>query len=191
MEQPGTARDGPKSLSDNPLNPILTGDNVYSQVWHRGKVLRFALTGVIDIDGDGRSDLQRAQDLIKINGGVVDAYLAEDGRVEGEMTVDTRYLVLGEFPESVTQAAIREGWSEMTEAAKTLGVETILLPQFLDQMGYTPEERTVALGASSKASEFTAAPPSRAELSGAEVYRSRPPDFRRRTPYRTPKSESY
>ena len=31
---------------DDPTNPILTGDNIYSQVWHRGKKLHFALTGV-------------------------------------------------------------------------------------------------------------------------------------------------
>ena len=44
--------------NDDPTNPILTGDNIYSQIWHRGKKLHFALTGVIDVDGDGQSDLQ-------------------------------------------------------------------------------------------------------------------------------------
>ena len=33
---------------DDPTNPILTGDQIYSQVWHRGKKLHFALTGLID-----------------------------------------------------------------------------------------------------------------------------------------------
>ena len=31
---------------DDPKNPILTGDNIYSQIWHRGKKLHFALTGL-------------------------------------------------------------------------------------------------------------------------------------------------
>ena len=65
---------------DDPKNPILTGDNIYSQIWHRGKKLHFALTGLIDIDGDGQSDLQLARDLIELNGGIVDAYLDEAGK---------------------------------------------------------------------------------------------------------------
>ena len=85
--------------NDDPTNPILTGDNIYSQIWHRGKKLHFALTGVIDIDGDGQSDMQLARDLIELNGGVVDAYLDDDGKVQGEITANTRYLVSGEAPE--------------------------------------------------------------------------------------------
>ena len=88
---------------DDPTNPILTGDNIYSQVWHRGKKLHFALTGFIDFDGDGQSDMQLARDLIELNGGVVDAYLNDDGTVEGEITANTRYLVLGDVPESAIQ----------------------------------------------------------------------------------------
>src|SRR5258705_2201449 len=65
---------------DDPTNPILVGDNIYSQVWHRGKQLHFALTGVIDIDGDGQSDLPLALQLIKLNGGIVDAYFKDDGK---------------------------------------------------------------------------------------------------------------
>ena len=44
--------------SDDPTNPILTGDKIYSQIWHRGKKLHFALTGLVDFDGDGKSDLE-------------------------------------------------------------------------------------------------------------------------------------
>src|SRR3989304_1778590 len=90
--------------SDDPRNPILTGDQIYSQVWHRGKQLRFALTGIIDLDGDGRSDMKLARNLIELNGGAVDAYLADDGTVKGEITVNTRYLVLGDFPQEARQA---------------------------------------------------------------------------------------
>ena len=60
---------------DDPKNPIITGDQVYSQVWHRGKKLRFALTGIIDFDNDGVSDMQLARELIELNGGIVDAYV--------------------------------------------------------------------------------------------------------------------
>ncbi|HEX5472117.1 MAG TPA: hypothetical protein VFW73_09530, partial [Lacipirellulaceae bacterium] len=121
---------------DNPTNPILTGDNIYSQVWHRGKALHFALTGVIDVDGDGQSDLQLARDLIQLNGGIVDAYLGDDGKVHGEITANTRYLVLGDVPDSALKSALQQGYHEMSKTASTLGVQTITLPQFIDQMGY-------------------------------------------------------
>jgi hypothetical protein len=146
--------------NDDPANPILTGDQIYSQVWERGKKLHFALTGVIDIDGDGQSDLQLARDLITLNGGVVDSYLNEKGEVVGEMSVSTRYLVLGDFPEEVRYAALRDGWKTMNADASTLGVETITLDEFLNQMGYRPEGRAVQLsrGPTSEGSKSDAKP---------------------------------
>src|SRR6478672_1415981 len=128
---------------DDPTNPILTGDNIYSQVWHRGKQLHFALTGMIDIDGDGQSDMQLARDLIKLNGGIVDAYLKDDGKMEGEITANTRYLVLGDVPDSALKSAMTDGYHKMSKEAASLGVQTITLAQFVDQMGYKPQDRTI------------------------------------------------
>jgi len=143
---------------DDPTNPILTGDNIYSQVWHRGKKLHFALTGVVDIDGDGQSDLEQARQLIELNGGIVDAYLKEDGKVEGEITANTRYLVLGDVPDSAVKSAMIEKFHEMSKTASSLGVQTITLPQFIDQMGFKPQDRTVHLGTGAKAHDFPPRP---------------------------------
>src|SRR4051812_35372665 len=111
--------------SDDPKNPILTGDNIYSQIWHRGKKLHFALTGVIDFDEDGQSDLQLARELIELNGGVVDAYLDDDGKVQGEITANTRYLISGEAPEKASKIALQGPTNDMYKTASSLGVETI------------------------------------------------------------------
>ena len=174
--------------NDDPRNPILTGDQIYSQVWHRGKKLRFALTGIIDLDGDGRSDMKLARDLIELNGGVVDAYLADDGKVEGEITVNTRYLVLGDFPEEANQAALQEGWQEMSDDAKTNGVEVITLDKFLNQIGYAPDDRMVQLGAGARAVDFPPQPdagPLPSESRGGST------QFRPRTPNIPNHPESY
>jgi len=165
---------------DDARNPILSGDQIYSQIWHRGKKLRFALTGILDIDDDGRSDLQLARDLVELNGGAVDAYLDDNGTVEGSMTVSTRYLVLGKFPESTNQAALQEGFSKMSEEASTLGVEVIALDEFLNQMGYRAADRTVRLGPSARPGDFPPAP-----APGAAAR------FRSRTPYRAPVTTPY
>jgi hypothetical protein len=168
-----------KIIEDDATNPILTGDNVYSQVWHRGKKLHFALTGFVDFDDDGRSDMQLARELIELNGGIVDAYLTDDGKVEGKITANTRYLVLGDIPETVTLAKLADGWNQMSQVASQLGVETVTLPEFLSQMGYKPQDRMVPLGRGATARDF----PARPEGEGPPVT---PPRFRARTPYRAP-----
>jgi hypothetical protein len=164
---------------DDPTNPILTGDHVYSQVWHRGKRLHFALTGIIDLDGNGQSDMQLARNLIELNGGVVDAYLSDEGVVEGEITANTRYLVLGDVPELATQTKLNDGYNLMGKAASSLGVEKINIVEFLSQMGYKPQDRTVPLGAGATARDF----PARPEDSSVPVT---VPGFRVRRPYRQP-----
>ncbi|MCC7476401.1 MAG: hypothetical protein IT425_13485 [Pirellulales bacterium] len=142
---------------DDPTNPILTGDKIYSQIWHRGKKLRFALTGLIDFDGDGQSDLQLARELIeKLNGGIVDAYLDEGGKVQGAISANTRYLVSGEAPDSPSSVGLQKGANDMYKEAASLGVETITLPEFLSQMGYKPQDRTVKLGPGASAHDFPA-----------------------------------
>jgi len=159
---------------DDPRNPILPGDNIATPLWHRGKKIHFALTGIIDLDGDGTPDMQQAKDLIALNGGVVDSWVNDQGEVEGEMTVETRYMVLGEHPEQPSQSAERDAWKKMGTLASNLGVETINLHDFLNQMGYKSLDRTVRMGAGARADDF---PPPSVENSSR---------FRPRTPYRMP-----
>ncbi len=143
---------------DQATRPLLAGDKIYSQVWNRGRRVGFAIAGVIDFDNDGRSDLDTLNQIIAINNGKVDAVPAEDGAIEGQMTVDTRYLVLGDFPEGNRQEGLRSAWSKMSEEADTLGVETITLGEFLSLMGWKSERRTVKLGPGASQDDFRARP---------------------------------
>jgi len=160
--------------NDIPTNPILTGDNVYSQIWHRGKKLHFALTGMIDFDGDGQSDMERARELIELNGGVVDAYLDADGKVEGEITANTRYLVSGDELDKLAKAGSEKSMDDMYTTSRSLGVETITLPEFLSQMGYKPQDRTQRLGAGSTARDFPATPENDVSGRRSSQFRNRP-----------------
>jgi hypothetical protein len=164
---------------DDPRDPILTGDQIYSQVWHRGKRLHFALSGIIDMNGDGQNDMQMARDMIELNGGVVDAYLTDDGTVQGEISVNTRYLVLGDYPQEARQAAMQVGWEKMSTDAKTNGVEVITLDKFLNQIGYAPDDRMVRLGVGARAVDFPAQPEAGTIPSGprgATPFRPRTPN---------------
>ncbi len=159
---------------DDPRNPILPGDQIFSQVWHRGQELHFAFTGKIDLNGDGRDDTAQARDLVNLNLGVVDAYVEKDGKIAGEMSVETRYLVLGEFPESINDAPLRAAWEKMTKDANAKGIETISLVDFVNQMGYKAQDRSVQLGPNARSQDFRPRPNAASS------------EMRPRSPYITP-----
>ena len=85
-------------VEDDLSNPIMPGDNVFSVVWDAGRPEHFALAGVMDIDGDGEGDSGRIRDLIALSGGIVDAEVTDDGTRSGQMSINTKYLVLGRTP---------------------------------------------------------------------------------------------
>jgi len=144
---------------DDPTKPLLPGDKIYSQVWDRGRKVGFAITGLIDFNDDGKSELAQLKTIIKINNGRVDAVLENDGKVAGEMTVHTRYLILGRRPTDPRRAEnFRRAWDAMSKQADELGVETITLDEFLNLMGWQPDSAVVKLGSGSRPEDFKARP---------------------------------
>jgi len=144
-------------VDDDLSNPMMPGDQVYSPSWEPGRPEHFALLGFIDIDGDGVSDRQRVHDLIALNGGVIDAEVTETGKSTGEMTINTKFLILGDEPkvgENVDKDANIAAYGEAIGKASTLGIRTSRVKDFLDYMGYKTEDRTVNLGRNAKAGDF-------------------------------------
>ncbi|MFO0898428.1 MAG: hypothetical protein U0836_13480 [Pirellulales bacterium] len=152
-------------LDEKPGDPILPGDQIYSPAWTPGRFERFAMAGMIDIDGDGKADVQRVRDLIELNGGKVDAVLDEKGQSPkglepDKMSVNTRYLIIGTAPSDVgaNAAQLNQEWSRMHADALTKGIKLITVPEFLDYIGYRPQDRTVALGRDLDPKEFARRP---------------------------------
>ena len=143
---------------DQAIRPLMSGDKIYSQVWNRGRQVGFAITGVIDFDDDGHSDLEQLKKIITLNNGKVDAVPGENGTIDGKMTVDTRYLILGEHPSDTRQGDLRVAWDKMSEEADTLGIEIKTLDEFLSLMGWQPDRRTVSLGTGARPDDFPARP---------------------------------
>jgi hypothetical protein len=142
--------------SDDPKNPILTGDRIFSQVWDRGRTVGFAIAGMIDLDKDGKEDLAKLKNIIAASNGRVDASINDAGQLDGEVKIDTRYLVLGAYPDG-TQArdqAIRDTWNTLSEDAERLGIETIPLDEFVKLMGWRVDNRSVVMGFGSRAEDF-------------------------------------
>lgn len=139
-------------LEDKVSDPILPGDWVHSPAWSPGQRLHFALVGFMDIDGDQQSDRETIKHIITMNGGVIDTEVMDTGlRDEGKMSVNTRYVVMGDSS-GKGNLAIKDldqyektrtaFFNEMTQFA----VEKISVQQLLDMMGWKPEEKTTGLG---------------------------------------------
>ena len=142
--------------SDEPTRPLTVGDKIYSQVWNRGRKVGFAFAGLIDLDGDGKQDAEQLKQVIALNDGKLDAFPDGRGGIEGELSVDTRYLVLGKYLEGARKEDeyARKSWDKMNRDADTLGIETISLDEFLNLLGWSTERRTVKLGVGSRAEDF-------------------------------------
>jgi len=136
-------------LEDNLANPLLPGDLIYTPIWHAGRTEYFAFAGVMDINKDGQPDEDVVRDLVRMNNGVIDAWLGTDGKLNGELTARTRYLVVGEPPRGH-----QEEYSALRAQAAKMGIPVVGLEKFLDHVGYVPNSRFVEYGVNSNPAEF-------------------------------------
>jgi len=174
---------------DDSLDPILPQDKIYSPLWAPGRHEHVALAGLIDIDGDGQSDLEQMKQIIAVNGGVIDAEMLEDGTTKGEITLNTRFLISGEEKE-ITATGDRltdpsnekktTASGELEARARRLGVTSIPVDKFLDHIGWRPAERTVGLGEHASGVQFPPRPPVKADPSSSRTITT--PSFKRRSP---------
>jgi len=158
------------------VEPIVRDDFIYSPIWSPGTTLGIALVGEMDIDEDGRDDRDYIRNLIRMNGGRIDAEDIRD-RVSGEMSVDTRYIVVGEG--ELTGAA-----NDMLNEAKLLTIERMSVTELLDLMSPPGRARVVSYGGAPKKGDF--APKAEGgiiqESTGSTSFRKRTPTPRRDRP---------
>jgi hypothetical protein len=75
-------------FQSTPDNPIVVGDALYNPVYDRQRRLHFVLIGKMDINGDGVDEIEQLKALIQEFG----------GRLDGSLTIQTDYLVVGTEP---------------------------------------------------------------------------------------------
>jgi hypothetical protein len=125
-------------VTDELANPIVPGDKVFSAIWNRGRKMRFALAGFLDLDGDGNADASKVRSLITLNGGLIDAELLEGAEPTGRMALETQLLIVGTRPDERSDASYRTGFSQMIEDASRLGIEAVPLGRFIERIGCRP-----------------------------------------------------
>jgi hypothetical protein len=146
-------------VDDTITDPIMPGDLIHTPVWAPGKRQHFALNWGIDIDDDGKSDLDLVRNVISMNGGIVDFWLDADGQSHGEMTTATRYLIMGDEPGVNDKPAVIRSFSSVNSRAAELGVRSMPVVELLARMGWTNQSPVVRYGLGAKSSDFKAKPP--------------------------------
>lgn len=143
-------------LEEDVTNPIMPGDQIFTPIWSPGTPQKFAIVGMIDLNGDGEDDTDELKALIQGSGGQVAAWVDAEGNIKGEITPEVRYLIDGETPTEKTAAAVLTAYSQMRETARRRGVELIQVSRLQERMGWQNTERLVRLGKTTRLEELEA-----------------------------------
>ncbi|MGD0518683.1 MAG: hypothetical protein ABSA26_14205 [Thermoguttaceae bacterium] len=147
-------------LDDKITDPIVPGDKIHTPIWNPGDKRHFAIAGFMDINGDGKNNLELLRTLIKLNGGVIDCDVDEKGKIKGEISVQTRYLVLGEEPSAKGDPNGGAAYTKIKDEAESLGIQKISLSDMLERMGYKPRSHLVNFGGGANPKDFKPKPES-------------------------------
>ena len=159
-------------IKDDLYQPIAKGDPIFTPIWSPGRRENFSFVGVIDLDGDGKSDRQKLHELVAAAGATIDNEVDDEGKRirymkfpndfvdHGEgvpgIDVNTKFLVIGEIPDIALAAKdedkdrigrILKHRKALGDEAKQQGVRIVNLNDFLSWIGYQPQRKLFVPGA--------------------------------------------
>jgi hypothetical protein len=134
----------------NPIDPIRTGDIVYSPAWSPNEPMRFALIGKMDVNRDGKDDRADLKRMIESAGGIVDYDLPppDAGKESGKLSGRDAWYVFDDRPPWVVQnktaeevmtseyADFLKKQSEAIKEARLDGVRPMSIGRLLSYLGY-------------------------------------------------------
>lgn len=136
-------------LADDIFRPIAAGDLIFTPLWQPGQKEEFALVGLIEFTGDGKSDRKALHDLITAAGTKVRTEIDDRGqRIGKPVDVNTRFLVIGRIPgpndagtpeQKQAGELIRQGRDELIRECREHGVKIVNLNDFLAYIEYKPQ----------------------------------------------------
>lgn len=143
-------------IEEDIYTPITAGDLVYTPIWSPNQTEKFAFVGIMDLDGDGKSDRDVLHDMVTSVGSTIQVEIDDNGIRQGtDIDETTKFLVVGEIPDlaKATKQEDKDRITEMVkqhkalkEAAREQGVRYMSLNDFLALMGYTPKQRVFRPG---------------------------------------------
>ncbi len=145
---------------DDLYQPMAKGDPIFTPVWSAGRKDNFSFIGLIDLDGDGKSDRQYIHELIDSAGRAVDNEVGDDGKrirytkfptewVEHDentpgIDVNTKFLVICQIPDLALAVKeedkeridrMQKNRKKLEEEARQQGVRLVNLNHFLAWIG--------------------------------------------------------
>ncbi len=134
----------------NPIEPIRSGDIVYSPAWSPNNPTRFALVGKMDANRDGRDDREELKRMIQEAGGVVDFDLPPPwvGKETGKLSpridwyvIDDRMPLRDVFrarsePQLKDEATLNERVGKVIQEARIVGIRPMPIGRLLSYLGY-------------------------------------------------------
>jgi RNA polymerase sigma factor (sigma-70 family) len=126
------------------IQPIEVGDVVHSPAWNAREPEHFALSGNIDLNGDGEvnsQDRKILSNLLTRNGAMIDVEITSEGfrePADGKLTNQTKWLVVGELSKG---QAMPMQHLQLVEEAREQGIRIVALKDFLTYMGWKPNYR--------------------------------------------------
>jgi hypothetical protein len=150
------------NVRDMNRDPIMRGDMIFNPIWSPNQNMHVAVTGLINLTGDGRDRSAEFIEGLKRAGVVIDSYLdTKDLKIKGPgITVNTNYLVEGEHPEvnnlltlggstiGERSTKIDELINQMKKEAQDQGVSMMTARNFMTLVGYRiPKKITPFAGA--------------------------------------------
>ena len=142
-------------IDEDISRPIQAGDPIYSPAWTKGGREYFSFVGILDMNGDGVSDRQQLHNVLDNAGARVEVEVNDLGQLvpeDGTLTEKTKYLVVGEIPDP-TQfpgsdvekqeqiQAISNYHEQLTREALRKGIKIVRFRDFLNYMGYEPQQQ--------------------------------------------------
>ena len=132
--------------------PIAKGDPIYSPAFTPGNAEFFSIVGLVDLDGDGVSDREFLENMVRAAGAEFDNVVDDNGVQTGNgISIKTTFLVQGEIPGEVTTGDankdeaiknMRRLGGELQKQARAQGVRMITLSDFRDYLGIGPPPRS-------------------------------------------------
>ncbi len=135
-----------KILEDELIDPILPNDMIYTPLWKVGEKVQYALGYRLDINGDGKSDIDYLKNLINASDAYVACWIDDEGNVHGKMTPDITAFVISdksintildnESRNQKDKTAIYTKFMTLVDEAQKNNIKEMKLPEFLRRIHY-------------------------------------------------------
>lgn len=141
-------------LEEDLGRPIGEFDPIYSPLWSAGRTEYFALIGRPDLDEDGDGDWDLFKEVVHNAGGEVDLIVNDEGLREpadASLSARTKFLIVGDLDDPADYSGqvekqdlakrAQEELAALKDEARLYGIRVVRLNDFLDYIGYRPQQR--------------------------------------------------